>query len=143
MLLSLLFGLALASSIFGATINGIAGSAPTAGPSHATGKLPALGYALIYYYFKNSHKSHSSMNLSWNTWNAYGCGMFGPCGLMSPILIGSGLVQDISDTKILAAAKQFVSLGLKDAGYQYVNIDVRHIFSGKTGKQKTIDYPFF
>jgi alpha-galactosidase len=58
------------------------GSAPTAGPSQATGRLPALG---------------------WNTWNAYHCG--------------------ISESVILAAANQFVSLGLKDAGYQYINID--------------------
>lgn len=41
--------------------------------------------------------------LGWNTWNAYRC--------------------DISEAKVLAAANQFVSLGLKDAGYQYVNID--------------------
>lgn len=42
--------------------------------------------------------------LGWNTWNAYGC--------------------DINEAKVLAAANSFVSLGLKDAGYQYVNIDV-------------------
>lgn len=41
--------------------------------------------------------------LGWNTWNAYRC--------------------NISEAKILAAADQFVSLGLKDAGYTYVNID--------------------
>ncbi|KAK7035482.1 hypothetical protein VNI00_011775 [Paramarasmius palmivorus] len=41
--------------------------------------------------------------LGWNTWNAYRC--------------------DISEAKVLAAANSFVSLGLKDAGYQYVNID--------------------
>ncbi len=31
---------------------------------------------------------------------------------------------DINEDKILAAANQFVSLGLAKAGYQYVNIDV-------------------
>lgn len=33
-------------------------------------------------------------------------------------------LSDISETIILAAAQQLVSLGLKAAGYQYVNIDV-------------------
>ncbi|KAF9499329.1 glycoside hydrolase [Pleurotus eryngii] len=41
--------------------------------------------------------------LGWNSWNAYRC--------------------DINENKTLAAANQFVSLGLKDVGYQYVNID--------------------
>ncbi|KAG6902744.1 hypothetical protein C0995_011892 [Termitomyces sp. Mi166 len=31
--------------------------------------------------------------------------------------------QDINEVKILAAASQIVSLGLKDVGYEYVNID--------------------
>ncbi|KDR75050.1 hypothetical protein GALMADRAFT_140601 [Galerina marginata CBS 339.88] len=41
--------------------------------------------------------------LGWNSWNAYG--------------------GNINEAKVLAAANQFVSLGLKAAGYQYVNID--------------------
>ncbi|EIN11673.1 glycoside hydrolase [Punctularia strigosozonata HHB-11173 SS5] len=41
--------------------------------------------------------------LGWNSWNAYGC--------------------NINETKVTAAANQFISLGLKDAGYEYVNID--------------------
>jgi alpha-galactosidase len=41
--------------------------------------------------------------LGWNSWNAYGC--------------------DVSGAKVLAAANSFVSLGLKAAGYEYVNID--------------------
>ncbi|KDR71599.1 hypothetical protein GALMADRAFT_143854 [Galerina marginata CBS 339.88] len=41
--------------------------------------------------------------LGWNSWNAYGC--------------------NVNSAKVLAAANQFVSLGLKTAGYQYVNID--------------------
>ncbi|KAJ6593857.1 glycoside hydrolase superfamily [Mycena capillaripes] len=41
--------------------------------------------------------------LGWNSWNAYGC--------------------SINEAKILAAANQFVSLGLKTAGYQYINVD--------------------
>jgi len=57
-------------------------SAPTAPPSKAVGRLPALG---------------------WNTWNAYRC--------------------DISEEKVLSAARLFVSLGLREAGYEYVNID--------------------
>jgi hypothetical protein len=39
--------------------------------------------------------------LGWNSWNAFSC--------------------DINETKILTAANQIVSLGLKDAGYEYVN----------------------
>lgn len=31
----------------------------------------------------------------------------------------------VSEAKVVAAANQFVSLGLKAAGYQYVNIDVK------------------
>ncbi|KAL4263728.1 Alpha-galactosidase [Pleurotus pulmonarius] len=41
--------------------------------------------------------------LGWNCWNAYG--------------------GNINEEKILAAANQFVSLGLQDVGYEYVNID--------------------
>ncbi|KAJ7188320.1 glycoside hydrolase [Mycena filopes] len=41
--------------------------------------------------------------LGWNSWNAYAC--------------------SINETKVLAAANQFISLGLKAAGYQYINID--------------------
>jgi hypothetical protein len=39
--------------------------------------------------------------LGWNTWNAFGC--------------------NINETNILTAANQIVSLGLQDAGYEYVN----------------------
>jgi hypothetical protein len=39
--------------------------------------------------------------LGWNTWNAFGC--------------------NINETNILTAANQIVKLGLKDAGYEYVN----------------------
>ncbi|KAI0318871.1 glycoside hydrolase superfamily [Amylostereum chailletii] len=41
--------------------------------------------------------------LGWNGWNAYGC--------------------SISSDKVLAAAQSFIDLGLKDVGYEYVNID--------------------
>ncbi|KAG8773386.1 hypothetical protein FRC15_002039 [Serendipita sp. 397] len=41
--------------------------------------------------------------LGWNSWNAY--------------------QGNINEAKILAAANQFITLGLKDVGYQYVNID--------------------
>lgn len=34
---------------------------------------------------------------------------------------------DIDESSFLDAANQFVSLGLKDAGYEYVNIDVRSL----------------
>ncbi|KAJ5318129.1 Aldolase-type TIM barrel [Penicillium antarcticum] len=41
--------------------------------------------------------------LGWNSWNAFGC--------------------DIDSTKIITAANEIVNLGLKDRGYEYVNID--------------------
>jgi hypothetical protein len=39
--------------------------------------------------------------LGWNSWNAFKC--------------------DIDSTKIMTAANQVVTLGLKDAGYEYIN----------------------
>jgi len=41
--------------------------------------------------------------LGWNSWNAFGC--------------------NVDEAKILTAANNIVSLGLKDVGYEYVNID--------------------
>ncbi|KAJ5223303.1 hypothetical protein N7468_007845 [Penicillium chermesinum] len=41
--------------------------------------------------------------LGWNSWNAFGC--------------------DINASAIMTAANQMVNLGLKDLGYEYVNID--------------------
>ncbi|KAH9998466.1 glycoside hydrolase superfamily [Russula compacta] len=41
--------------------------------------------------------------LGWNSWNAYRCA--------------------ISEEKVLGAAHSFVTLGLREAGYEYVNID--------------------
>ncbi|BCS29986.1 glycoside hydrolase family 27 protein [Aspergillus puulaauensis] len=41
--------------------------------------------------------------LGWSSWNAFEC--------------------DIDATKILTAARQTVKLGLKDSGYEYINID--------------------
>nr|O94221.1 RecName: Full=Probable alpha-galactosidase B; AltName: Full=Melibiase B; Flags: Precursor [Penicillium simplicissimum]CAA08915.1 alpha-galactosidase 1 [Penicillium simplicissimum] len=41
--------------------------------------------------------------LGWNSWNAFGC--------------------DVDSTKIMTAANEMVHLGLKDLGYEYVNID--------------------
>ncbi|EJF65552.1 glycoside hydrolase [Dichomitus squalens LYAD-421 SS1] len=70
------------STAASSTLTGIAATAPTIGPSHQVGRLPALG---------------------WNSWNAYSC--------------------NINETKILDAADLFISLGLADAGYEYVNID--------------------
>lgn len=36
---------------------------------------------------------------------------------------------DISQNKTLAAAQSFIDLGLKDAGYEYINVDVSCICS--------------
>lgn len=49
------------------------------------------------------------------------------------------LPQDINEAKILAAANQFISLGLKTAGYQYVNIDVRISSSHRSSPQLISD----
>jgi len=48
-------------------------------------------------------KSGRLPSLGFNSWNAFGC--------------------DIHKDKFLTAAQKMVSLGLKDAGYTYVNID--------------------
>nr|A7XZT2.1 RecName: Full=Probable alpha-galactosidase B; AltName: Full=Melibiase B; Flags: Precursor [Rasamsonia emersonii]ABU94728.1 alpha-galactosidase [Rasamsonia emersonii] len=53
--------------------------------------------------------------LGWNSWNAFGC--------------------DIDEEKILTAANQIVNLGLKDLGYEYVNID--DCWSVKSGRNAT------
>ncbi|PVH74672.1 glycoside hydrolase family 27 protein [Cadophora sp. DSE1049] len=53
--------------------------------------------------------------LGWNSWNAYHC--------------------DIDETKIMAAANQVVKLGLKDVGYEYINID--DCWSVRSGRNKT------
>lgn len=42
------------------------------------------------------------------------------------------IFADINETKILAAANQFMSLGLKAVGYQYINIDVCSFVSYST-----------
>ncbi|KAG4417400.1 alpha-glucosidase maltase [Cadophora malorum] len=53
--------------------------------------------------------------LGWNSWNAYHC--------------------DVDESKIMAAANQVVKLGLKDVGYEYINID--DCWSVKSGRNRT------
>ncbi|RMJ26587.1 hypothetical protein PHISP_02519 [Aspergillus sp. HF37] len=53
--------------------------------------------------------------LGWSSWNDFGC--------------------DINSDKIMTAAKQMVDLGLKDRGYEYVNID--DCWSVKSGRNTT------
>ncbi|KAE8440918.1 hypothetical protein EG329_006315 [Mollisiaceae sp. DMI_Dod_QoI] len=53
--------------------------------------------------------------LGWNSWNAFNC--------------------DVDEAKIMTAASQMVTLGLKDAGYEYVNID--DCWSIKSGRNST------
>ncbi|CZT44310.1 probable Probable alpha-galactosidase B [Rhynchosporium secalis] len=50
--------------------------------------------------------------LGWNSWNAYHC--------------------DVDEAKIMSAAQQVVKLGLRDVGYEYINID--DCWSTKTGR---------
>ena len=37
------------------------------------------------------------------------------------------LLLEINEMRVLSAANQFVSLGLKKAGYKYINIDVSYL----------------
>ncbi|KAF4593379.1 hypothetical protein EYR38_009093 [Pleurotus pulmonarius] len=74
---------------------------PTTLPSRSTGRLPALGQAFSV--TTQVERLLTFLSDRWNSWNAYRC--------------------DINENKTLAAANQFVSLGLKDVGYEYVNID--------------------
>ncbi|KAI6716727.1 alpha-galactosidase B [Diplocarpon mali] len=53
--------------------------------------------------------------LGWNSWNAFYC--------------------DIDEAKIMTAATQMVALGLKDVGYEYVNID--DCWSVRSGRNET------
>ncbi|KAF8851686.1 glycoside hydrolase [Acephala macrosclerotiorum] len=53
--------------------------------------------------------------LGWNSWNAFHC--------------------DVDEGKIMTAANQIVSLGLKEVGYEYVNID--DCWSVQSGRNTT------
>lgn len=50
--------------------------------------------------------------LGWNSWNAFSC--------------------NVSEDKIMTAANSLVSLGLKDAGYEYVNSELEIILTPLT-----------
>lgn len=62
--------------------------------------LPALplGYALV-----SPDGTGRLPAMGWNSWNEYGC--------------------DINEDVFIRAADLMVSLGLKDRGYEYINID--------------------
>jgi len=66
-------------------------------PFAALAAIPSV-YAIVH-----SDGTGKLPALGWNSWNAFYC--------------------DIDETKILTAAQQVVDLGLKDAGYEYINID--------------------
>jgi len=66
--------------------------------------LPVIQLALVSATFALPLNSVGKLpSLGWNSWNAFHCG--------------------VDETKIMSAANSFISLGLKDAGYVYVNID--------------------
>lgn len=97
------------------------GSAPTVGPSQATGRLPALGWISYFIRFWIMYSrcylfSDGILGTRINAvcWPSHFC-------LTIPLIFSC---KGISESVVLAAANQFVSLGLKDAGYQYINIDV-------------------
>ena len=64
-----------------------------AGSSDATGGSPDANPGIIA----------ATPPMGWNSWNAFAC--------------------DIDETRIKAAADALVSSGMKDVGYQYVNVD--------------------
>lgn len=97
---------------------------------HSSWQTTSIGVT-IYNYYELSWPLFI-MYFSWNSWNAYSCSMFDHS---ASDVAGSNQFAtelDITEAKVLAAANQMVSLGLKDAGYQYINIDVGpSLFSGK------------
>ncbi|KAF5389464.1 hypothetical protein D9757_004251 [Collybiopsis confluens] len=105
-----------------ASVTGIAATAPTTPPSKLTGMLPALGYVTgSQALFRNDSKfmpkdGMTGMHMgavSVSRKNQFCCSDV----TYGPVHIG------INEAKVIAAANSFISLGLKDAGYQYINID--------------------
>ncbi|EMD37848.1 glycoside hydrolase family 27 protein [Gelatoporia subvermispora B] len=78
-------------------------SAPTSQLPTSTSSASLTGIAASAPTTPPSKLTGKTPALGWNSWNAYGC--------------------EISEEKVIAAANQFISLGLKDAGYEFVNID--------------------
>ncbi|KAF1807859.1 alpha-galactosidase 1 [Eremomyces bilateralis CBS 781.70] len=77
------------------TVRGLAGSGDQA---PLLGSLPTTAG-----YVAKDGETGRLPALGWNSWNAFFC--------------------DINEEKFMVAANQIVKLGLKDAGYTYVNID--------------------
>ncbi|TBU26443.1 glycoside hydrolase [Dichomitus squalens] len=97
------FLLRLFSCVLGALVVSaiVHASAPSATTTAATSTL--TGIAATAPTIGPSQQVGRLPALGWNSWNAYGC--------------------NINETKVVDAANLFVSLGLADAGYEYVNID--------------------
>jgi alpha-galactosidase len=87
--------------MFKLTLPFVLASVSLALPLNSVGKLPSLG---------------------WNSWNAFHCTLPSAHSTVSPPLMH--VTGDVDETKVMSAANSFISLGLKDAGYMYVNIDV-------------------
>jgi hypothetical protein len=94
--------LRLATAMLKLTLPFVLFSISYALPLNSVGKLPSLG---------------------WNSWNAYACTRDSRF-LSSLLQLKCITTGSVDETKIVSAANQIVSLGLKDAGYMYVNIDV-------------------
>ncbi|KAL0956317.1 hypothetical protein HGRIS_002470 [Hohenbuehelia grisea] len=97
MLASIVFAVVFASQVL-ALANPRAPTSPSAKPAASFTSIEAAAPTV-----KPSTQTGKLPALGWNSWNAYR--------------------GDINEAKVLAAANQFISLGLKDAGYQYINID--------------------
>lgn len=96
---------------------GLAGLTTTTGPSRETGRLPALGYVCELQCIILTPVNH----LKGGTRGTHTAAV----SIDGKIRIRlTHVAIDIDEEKILFAAQDIVSLGLKGVGYEYVNIDV-------------------
>eukprot|EP00756_Hemistasia_phaeocysticola_P021619 Hpha_TRINITY_DN15785_c0_g1::TRINITY_DN15785_c0_g1_i1::g.39384::m.39384 len=60
--------------------------------------------------------------MGFNPWNCFGIDRRGNCKLVNPNLPKPGC-HSFNESVILGIGEAFVSTGLRDAGYKYVNLD--------------------
>ena len=75
--------------------------APSAGLSNGLGLTPPMGF---------------------NPWNCFGVGSTGRCKLVNPALPDPGC-HPFNESVIISIADALVATGLRDVGYEYVNLD--------------------
>lgn len=81
--------------------------------------LPALGYDILHTVW--------IYRITYDRWKDGTIGMLMVAVSTFASLSHSSYLRssDINEAKIISAANYFISLGLKTAGYEYINIDVR------------------